>query len=352
MKKVLFVANKLYGGGAEKVLTLLANEMNKNNFNVEIVTYKKVNQTYNLNKDVKYTCIESKTKNRFIQKLLRIIKIRRKIKEYNPDLIIAFEYFVNMQTIIANMFLKNKLIISERADPNFTGNKVGIKQLRNILYRYANALVCQTPDAKAYFPKKVQDKAVIIPNPITPNLPERYTGERKKEIVNFCRIEHPKNLPLLIDAFEILNKEYSDYKLKIYGNGSAENEIREYVNQKHLQEKVEINDFAQNIHKEVIESAMFVSSSNHEGISNSMIEAMGIGLPTICTDCPCGGAKMMIENNVNGILVPVGDKEALYRAMKKIIENPEFAEEISKNAVKINERLKQDKICKMWMELM
>ena len=352
MKKVLFVANKLYGGGAEKVLTLLANEMNKNNFNVEIVTYKKVNQTYNLNKDVKYTCIESKTKNRFIQKLLRIIKIRRKIKEYNPDLIIAFEYFVNMQTIIANMFLKNKLIISERADPNFTGNKVGIKQLRNILYRYANALVCQTPDAKAYFPKKVQDKAVIIPNPITPNLPERYTGERKKEIVNFCRIEHPKNLPLLIDAFEMINKEYPEYKLKIYGNGNAENEIREYVNQKHLQEKVEINDFAQNIHKEVIESAMFVSSSNHEGISNSMIEAMGIGLPTICTDCPCGGAKMMIENNVNGILVPVGDKEALYRAMKKIIENPEFAEEISKNAVKINERLKQDKICKMWMELM
>ena len=352
MKKIIFITNFLGNGGAARVMSVLANYLEDNDIDIEILSFLDMDGKYKVNENVKYSIIKCKSKNNVLKKLERILKLRKLLKKSKESTVIAFEYFVNMQTIIANMFLKNKLIISERADPNFTGNKVGIKQLRNILYRYANALVCQTPDAKAYFPKKVQDKAVIIPNPITPNLPERYTGERKKEIVNFCRIEHPKNLPLLIDAFEMINKEYPEYKLKIYGNGNAENEIREYVNQKHLQEKVEINDFAQNIHKEVIESAMFVSSSNHEGISNSMIEAMGIGLPTICTDCPCGGAKMMIENNVNGILVPVGDKEALYRAMKKIIENPEFAEEISKNAVKINERLKQDKICKMWMELM
>ena len=118
-----------------------------------------------------------------------------------------------------------------------------------------------------------------------------------------------------------------------------------------MEQQIELNDFIQNIHSKITDSAMFVSSSDYEGISNSMLEAMGIGLPTVCTDCPCGGAKMMIENDENGILVPVRDKVALYKAMKKIIENPGFAEMISNNATKIKYKLEQNKICELWMNL-
>ena len=97
-------------------------------------------------------------------------------------------------------------------------------------------------------------------------------------------------------------------------------------------------------------SAIFVSSSDYEGISNSMLEALGMGVPTICTDCPIGGAREMISDGENGILVPVGDDNTLYLAMKKIIENPDFANKISNNAVRIRDQYPVRKIAEEWLK--
>jgi len=88
-----------------------------------------------------------------------------------------------------------------------------------------------------------------------------------------------------------------------------------------------------------------------EGISNSMLEAMAMGIPSICTDCPVGGAAMVIENEKNGILIPVGDVIALRDAMLKIIEDKEFAESISEEAVKVREKYSVSSICKMWLDI-
>lgn len=333
------------------MVTLLSDELSNNKVEVKIITYRNSEQVYKINNNIEYQKIKIKHKNKFAEKVERIVNLRKEIKKYNPDTVIAFEYFVNMQVILATLGLKVKVIISERNDPNNVGSRIGIKQLRTFLYKFADILVCQTEEAKLYFGKKIQDKTQIIPNPITPNLPLRYQGKRKKEIVNFCRIEPQKNLKLLIDAFELLHNEYNQYKLIIYGEGTAKEQLRKYIENKGLEQCVILRNFVLDIHNRILDSAMFVSSSDYEGISNSMLEAMGIGLPTICTDCPCGGARMMIENEENGILVPVGNTIALYEAMKKVIENPEFAEKISINSIKINERLEQNKICKQWMKL-
>ena len=99
------------------------------------------------------------------------------------------------------------------------------------------------------------------------------------------------------------------------------------------------------------DASIYVSSSNYEGISNSMMEALAMGVPTVCTDCPIGGAALMIKNNINGILIPVNDEEALYKAMEKIIENKEFTEKISSNAIKIKEEYSIEKIVNKWEEL-
>ena len=101
----------------------------------------------------------------------------------------------------------------------------------------------------------------------------------------------------------------------------------------------------------MIDATMYVSSSNYEGISNSMLEALGMGIPTIVTDCPVGGARMVINNGLNGVLVPVGDTNAFYLAMKKIIEDKEFARSISKEAVKISKVYPIEIISKEWIEV-
>ena len=96
---------------------------------------------------------------------------------------------------------------------------------------------------------------------------------------------------------------------------------------------------------------MFVSSSDFEGMSNSMLEAMAIGLPVVCTDCPAGGARAIIQDHENGLLVPIKDANRLYLAMKEIIEKPELAEKLSTNAVRIRETQSEMAIMRQWQAL-
>ena len=128
-----------------------------------------------------------------------------------------------------------------------------------------------------------------------------------------------------------------------------ENRIKKCIEKHNISDSVTIKPFAQNVLDLVRDSAMFVSSSDREGISNSMLEAMAIGLPTISTDCPAGGARMMIKPYENGLLVPVKDPEAMYRAMKYMIEHPDGAEQMGRNAVAIRERLEKNKILEQWL---
>ena len=257
---------------------------------------------------------------------------------------------MNMQTCIADFGLKNKLIISERNDPKVKGNKY--KYIRNFLYRFADVLVCQTNDAKEYFPRYIQKKSVIIMNPLKDNLPKPWTGDREKIIVNFCRLEKQKNLKLLIDSFEIVNKKHSDYKLYIYGEGTEKEKLQEYINNKKFENDIFIMPYKDNIHEIIKKYTMFVSTSDYEGLSNSMLESMAIGLPTICTDCPCGGAKMVIRNEENGILIPVGDKERTAKAIIDLIEDKEQQKKLSENSIKIKQKLNVEVIAKEWCKLL
>ena len=348
-KKIVFISNYFGNGGAANVIkTLAQNFSEKQGYDVTIVAMQDDEKKYTVPSNVKFICIDNNFKFKPIKKIFRILKLRKILKKEKCS-IISFEYFINMQTILANFGLKNKLVISERNDPARVGHKK--RKARNFLYKFADSLVCQTPDAKNYFPENIQKISTIIPNPINDNLPEPWNGERKKEIVNYCRLEKQKNLPMLVDAFEIVHEKYPDYTLSIYGDGNEENSLKDYIKVKRLEKYIKIHPAVKNIHEKVLKSKMFVSSSNYEGLSNSMIESMAIGLPTICTDCPCGGAKMMIKHGENGLLVPVGDCKELSNTIIKLIENDKLYEKISNNGKKIREKLDSQKICSEWQNL-
>ena len=96
---------------------------------------------------------------------------------------------------------------------------------------------------------------------------------------------------------------------------------------------------------------MFVSSSDYEGLSNSMIEAMAIGLPCICTDCLGGGTREVMIDEENGLIVPMNDVDAMYCAMKRFADDPDFAERCGENASKIRDKLSVEKIAQQWIDV-
>ena len=121
---------------------------------------------------------------------------------------------------------------------------------------------------------------------------------------------------------------------------------------KHLERIIKVFPNTPNVHELVINAAMFVSTSDFEGLSNSMLEALSMGLPTICTDCPCGGARMVIEDGVNGFLIPVNNQKSLVDKMLLIAGSSELTIKLSNNALKINNKLNVDNICKQWISLL
>ena len=223
--------------------------------------------------------------------------------------------------------------------------------VRNFIYYVADKCVFQTQDAKKYFPRRIQTKSKVIQNPINPNMPTRYKGAKQEVIITACRLSPQKNLPMLIQAFNMLLKNHPEYSLEIYGRGAQEEALRKLIHSMGLDEKVLLPGFAENIYDIMNQSSMYVSSSNYEGISNSMLEAMALGLPVVVTDCPAGGARMVVQDGENGLLVPVGDTESMYLAMKRVIEEPGLAERLGNEAYKVRERFAIEKIAREWLDV-
>ena len=139
--------------------------------------------------------------------------------------------------------------------------------------------------------------------------------------------------------------------MQIYGedgkDGSME-ALEQLIKEKGLQEKVLFMGQCSHTETEIDNAALFVLPSDYEGMPNALIEAMALGLPAIATDCPCGGSALLIEQKVSGILVPVGDEGKLTEAMEQMLANPEQAEEMGRNARKVTEKVRPDKICAEW----
>ena len=288
-----------------------------------------------------------------IRVIKRILHYGRLIRELKPDVIYSFGY-VSKYTTFAYFISRCKgvkIIASERSDPNSVPSNLLMKKVRDWCYSKADVLVCQTNQAAEYFKARIKTNIDVIPNPITPNLPY-WSGLNSFDIVAACRLDQQKNLPMLLKAFKKFHQVFPQYKLTIYGKGDLKDELETEIKNSALENYVSLPGATKDIHRIFAKSFMFVSSSNHEGMSNSMLEALAIGVPSVCTNCPIGGAAMVVKNFENGLLVPVGDENAFYEAMKYIVEHKESLMEMSGKAQSLRSILNSDVIASRWIDLM
>lgn len=259
--------------------------------------------------------------------------------------------------MLAASGLPNRVVFSERGDASrLMSHRYGKPFIRKY-YQRTDAAVFQTEEARNTYPNNIAAKGSIIINPLKANLPNPFVGERRKVINTFCRISKQKNLMVLLKAFHLLHEKHPQYRLHIIGDALNDEgkevleELKQFVQANQLDEVVSFLPFTSSVHQEIIADAMYVNSSDYEGISNAMLEAMTIGLPVICTDCPVGGARAVIHDHENGLLVPVRGVEALAQAMNEVIDNPSLAQKLSKNGTRIRDELNVEVIAQRWLEL-
>lgn len=285
-------------------------------------------------------------------KVSKVKKLRSLLQEEQPDVLITMGLPDTIIDTTACIGLPIKHVISERNDPrNFKGKFI-TKLLSRICACFADGYVFQTLEAMKYYKLPCFRKGIVIPNPLIgldqmPNMP--FDGQRRKEIVTVGRLNAQKNHPLLITTFANIVKEFPDYKLVIYGEGSTENSLREMIQELGLQDYISLPGSVSDVFERIYEARAFVLSSNFEGMPNALMEALALGVPCVSTDCPCGGPKELIENGKSGLLVQVNNKSELINAIKSIMTDDELSNTLSKNAFKIRGKLNPDKISNDWL---
>lgn len=355
MREIIITTGTLGGGGAERVFLNIANELSKRRIRVHIlVTGSKKTQSYPLDDGVIIEKIVSSKKNKFLKVLDKLIKFRRYFKAHNGATVISFFSDVSAYCIISTVGLDIRNVVSERNDPYTTPKNKFKHFLRDVIFKFADWCIFQTEDAMKYFGTQIQKKSTIINNPMDlKKVPQVREGQKKnKTIIGVGRINPQKNFLLLVKSFELIMDEFPEYDLKIFGEiGSNSEGLVNYIREHLLENRVKLMGFSNKIYDCFLESEVYVLSSNYEGVSNTMLEALAIGIPTIATDCPIGGSAKFIRNGENGFLVPVGDEYEMAKALKNLLSSPELREKFSRNSVKIRRELAVDKICDEWIKV-
>jgi len=348
--KIVFLINTLKVGGAAKMLKYVANISTEIFKDVTIVSiYDDRYDGNDLKDKIKIECLNLDNVSRFKRQFLMVPLTRKAVERLNPDFVCSFishVCFVGRLATIKNKTIK--YISAERGDP-FTESIIW-KKLVKWTYRNSDYCFFQLERARDFFGHRVAKKSFVIPNPAIFNKPvEPYFGIRKKTIVSAGRFGPEKRYCDLIEAFSIVRKKYPEYTLTIYGEGpmyaSYEVQVRELA----LKDFVSFPGYVDCFAQEIREDGVFVLSSLFEGIPNSLIEAMSVGIPCVATDCTPGGPAFLFDDEKRGILVPVRDPVAMANAIIRYIENPELAKSNGASAISIVNQLKEEAVRTKWI---
>ena len=285
--KILFICDTMGAGGAERVISILANSFSLSGHNVSILMIgNDANSSF-------YKLSGNIVLDRLSSERLGFSKKAKRIKKYvlnkQPSVVISFLSYVCIYVWWALRNTKIPYIVSERNDPN---NRGRIKQfLLNKSFKRARGCVFQTEDALNWYSTVSKNKSIIIHNPVTLDYCPDKIPEIKQQILYVGRLNEQKNCSMLIEAFKLFEQKHPGNIFKMYGNGTLESELKQQVALNHLEDKVFICPASKTWQKDECGSSMFVLGSKFEGMPNVLAEALALGIPSVSTDCTIGGPK-------------------------------------------------------------
>ena len=350
---IAIVAKDMTPGGAERVIAQLLTEWCSQDIECSLVLMENRPIFYKLPDKVNLYEIGRRSKNFAVSKFLQYVDARKTIRKIKPDIVLSMPEEIGIYIIGTLLGSRIPVVVSERNNPWVMPYKKITRLMRRITYPFATGLIFQTKQAASFFPKSQQKKGIVLPNPLDlSRIPEPYVGEREKIVVSAGRLETQKNFPLLIKAFSTFYQNHSDYKLVIYGEGSLRKELEKYAASLLPDSAFSFPGNATDLPERINKCSVFALSSDYEGIPNVLIEALAMGVPSVSTDCAPGGAAELIDDDVNGFLVPIGDEKALAAKMSELVDHTDIAERFSKESIAIKEKLDANIVCERWLDFL
>ena len=345
IKKIAFFIGSLNRGGAERVISILANHYAEIGYQVDVVLLLDNIIGYKLNENVNVINYSGNGISKIKRVPYWIKTIRRYVKEAKPDVLVSFCVRLNVFVLLASSGLKVKKIVSERNDPSTDNRGKFMDIMTKILYPKVNKVVFQTEKAKGFFKKLTN--GVIIPNPIIVQANEKKVNPNK--IVSVGNFRSVKNHKLLVKAFYKFHKYNGDAILNIYGDGETFEEVKDLIKTLNIQNNVILHGSIPNVIEEIADASIFCLSSNSEGLSNALLEAISLGIPCISTDV--AGASEYIVDGESGYIVPVGDEDAFAERLIKLYNDKDLLIKFSKKSKEMVKKCSYDTVISKWDEV-
>lgn len=350
--KIMFYYGSMNMGGAERVISSLANNFVKRGGEVSIMVTDSLPSGYALDERVRFVrqnaeACSSGLLNAIKNNLRRIELTRKYLREIHPDVVFCFN--INSLTIalLASLFLGIKTIGFEPSNPYRSQEGRFWKKMKQIASPFANGYIFSLEGVRKFYPLKTQKKSIVIPTGVfadtVPETVPLLNQRNGKKICAVGRLHPVKGFDVLIHAFALFSKNFPEYTLHIYGEGDERTTLIEIIRQLNMESSVILEGYVDDIPQKLCENKIFVLSSFHEGMPNALIEAMACGLPCIATRCDFGPSELITDGE-NGLLVPVGDIEGMSKAMERIAMDSTFAESLARRALKIRETHSMKKI--------
>lgn len=348
--RIGFVIPTMHRGGAERAMSIICNELSRKGHAIVLILTED-SEKINNELDEKITIVNASDESvGFVRKMPHYIaNIRHAIVEYNLGIVVSFIVRTNVCSIIASRIAKVPVVVSERNDPyKIPGNRFA-KFIRDIVYNFADGFVFQTKYARDYFKKRIVEKSTIILNPVTDEIDRVIMpDEKEKTIISVSRLFPQKNIPMLIKAFDKIQNLIPEYSLHIYGIGPEEGDLRNMIEKLQLSDRVFLDGMAYDIVQRIANANVFVLTSNFEGLSNALIEAMCVGTCCIATDSPTFGNRELIEDGVNGFIIPMDGIDQLAERLLKTIIDEELNRELSQKAMELRNKVNGNMISGLW----
>jgi glycosyltransferase involved in cell wall biosynthesis len=285
--------------------------------------------------------------------LLLIWRLRKALRESQPDVIISFIDVNNVLTLLASRGLNRKVIISERTDPH--GGRLPRQWylLRQLTYGWADVLVTQSEHALSFFSSELRARGRVIPNPVlapegiefAPRKQAQYKPART--LIGIGSFRPVKGFDRLIDAFSRIASQHPEWNLVIYGEGPCRQQLENQVSALQLTQRVQLPGVTRDSHERLREADLFVLCSRNEGFPNALAEAMACGLPVISFDCN-SGPRELIRNGIDGVLVPDNDIDALAKQIGRLMGDPAERERLAAAAPDVLKRFSSESVLALW----
>jgi GalNAc-alpha-(1->4)-GalNAc-alpha-(1->3)-diNAcBac-PP-undecaprenol alpha-1,4-N-acetyl-D-galactosaminyltransferase len=354
--KVTLVIYSLGGGGAERVMSILANYWIDHGWDIALILLVPPAEPsfYPLDPRIQVQSLGISGNSENLLAALgntwqRVKILRRAIMASQPDVVISFMSSINVYTILACWKLNIPTIVSEHIYPTMTdANKIW-QRVMKWAYRRADLLTVLTQNALPFYPAASGYRTIVMPNPVLAPSPKVGT-ERvlvSPSVIAIGRLHPQKGFDLLIKAFHRIQDQCPGWQLTILGEGPLRSQLEDLRDQLQLTSRVHLPGLVTNIPDYLRQADLFVMPSRFEGFPMALCEAMAYGLPVLAADC-LSGPRDIIEDGVNGVLVPTEDIDALAAKLLALMSDSTQREKLAHYAPQILDRFGLEQVMALW----